>query len=842
MHLLIDAQAVQSPEARGRGIGRYVRNLIQAIDRARPNWRVELVLSSHLPSPRPDDLPARPVQRFHPPMQEPKAWSAVSACLYADWLCSRQPDAVLLTSCFDPDPRVVVPHFLGSRPQVAGLLYDLIPLLFAPHYICEPNDAAMYAWRLRRLLEMDSIMAISEASADDLRSLCPDVSERIVTIGGACDPTLAPFGDEELAHARQVLATKFSVRKEFILYVGGFDYRKNLLGAIRAFACLPPSLRVRYDLMLACKLSASERKSLEREARRWGTWDSLLLPGFVSDWELRGLYQLCRIFFFPSIYEGMGLPILEALRLGAPVVASCTSSIPEYAGQAARLVDPHAPEEAATALLAELCQPRDACRHERMAQAARFTWERTATLACEALARRPEPIQLRARRLRVAWVSPLPPAVTGVADYSADVLHALGDRFEVELIVDRDQPSTDANLMGRWPLILADETANRHDARRYDVFVFQVGNGRYHTYMLPLMRRFGGMIVLHDYYLGGLVLPAVRAGIWPASLADEVESDGQTQAGRDLRAYHISEEEALMYAPLNRRILQSAAVIGVHSEWAFQRVRNQVNVPVIRLWQGMAKPQLKERTVERVHLGLDQEAFVIVTLGMASSVKRIDSLLRAVACLPEAIRQRALVAVVGPGDTEYLSELRNLATRLGLTGALRITGRVPLEQLSQYARAADVCVQLRYPTRGESSAALLRAMAAGAACVITDHGSIAEAPNDAALRISLGETEVAELALTLQRLYEDAGLRHRVGAAGVRYVEQYHPMESLVEQYANAIESLAAHRRIGHQLWLDEIGAALADLPGGADQEHLIDCWAELRCQAGFCEPASAFR
>src|SRR5262249_35415605 len=154
---------------------------------------------------------------------------------------------------------------------------------------------------------------------------------KVLAISGAAD---LRFGADSLADPQQYrarLRQRHGLHRDFILYVGGPDFRKNLSGALESFASLPDHERRGLDLVVACFLPPKQRGRLEQTGRDLGIADSLKLLGYVSDEELHALYQMCRVFFFPSLYEGLGLPVLEALQCGAPVVAGDNSSIPEFA-------------------------------------------------------------------------------------------------------------------------------------------------------------------------------------------------------------------------------------------------------------------------------------------------------------------------------------------------------------------------------------------------------------------------------------------------------------------------------------------------------------------------------
>src|SRR5947209_6026471 len=117
MHLVIDAQALQSPASRGRGIGRYAANLISALAASRPGWHIELVENGHLAHVPRTGLP---VHRFEPPLSDAESHRDTNERYYADWLSARAPDAILLTTCFDR--HVLLPHFTRPRPRLFSLL------------------------------------------------------------------------------------------------------------------------------------------------------------------------------------------------------------------------------------------------------------------------------------------------------------------------------------------------------------------------------------------------------------------------------------------------------------------------------------------------------------------------------------------------------------------------------------------------------------------------------------------------------------------------------------------------------------------------------------------------
>jgi glycosyltransferase involved in cell wall biosynthesis len=500
MHLLIDGQALQTPSSRLRGIGRYGSNLLRALAVTRPNWRIEVVQNSTLPPIARDDLAGLPVLSFSPPFGAGVQHQDIHERYYADWLTARGPDGVLVLSHCE-GWEALVPCFCGPRPRVFGIAYDLIPLLYPRHYLNTIGVSPWYAHRFRHLLRSDVLLAISEATAHDVRVLGGEDAPLVVNIAGAVDPLFTPLSPSELVDCAGRVRKRFKLDREFLLYVGALDYRKNLHGAIRTFAALPTECRATLDLAVVCRLKPAEKAAVEKAAREAGVASSLKLICSAGDQDLRTLYATCRLFFFPSLYEGLGLPVLEALHCGAPVVTSDGSSLPEYAGPVSWFGDPASPEAMASVLREALAQPRDARREDREAFAQTFSWSKTAERACAVMERsmkrsdgwdrRPA---CRAPRRRLAWVTPL----TAADEQTVELLPLLSERFDIEVIAGHG-PIVAPEMLSRDHLILsAREVMARHTARPYDLFIYQWNSSPPHPFMLDLLSQFPGLLELHD--------------------------------------------------------------------------------------------------------------------------------------------------------------------------------------------------------------------------------------------------------------------------------------------------------------------------------------------------------
>jgi glycosyltransferase involved in cell wall biosynthesis len=435
---------------------------------------------------------------------------------------------------------------------------------------------------------------------------------------------------------------------------------------------------------------------------------------------------------------------------------------------------------------------------------------------------------LPARRYRVAWASPLPPARSGIADYSAELLGHLWGRFDISLVV--SSGSTVDPSLAAFPVLRPNQAIDEHERRPFDLFVYHVGNHERHVYMLDLLRRYSGLTVLHDVAIGGLALKAQETGEWFGSIADTLHGEGSPLADA-VRRGEPDHERIVREATLNGPVLARSEAVIVHSASSWRRVRQSSDVPLFRVPAGITVGERRPPAACRALLGLPESDFIVTTLGEVTASKRVDRIIDAVAALPANLRSRTSLLVVGEAPPPLARELSAQAARLGIAERVRLTGRVPLEQLGAFGCAADVCVQLRYPVRGETSAALLRALAAGSVCVVSDAGSFSEVPPDVALRVP-PEDEAQPLRDLFVRLHGDPQTRNRLRERAAAFVDDIHTMDHAARLYAAVMTMTIARRQSKDSGWIDAAVRALNDAGGGEPEAALFARWAEARRRA----------
>lgn len=258
--------------------------------------------------------------------------------------------------------------------------HDLIPFIFRKDYLSNDSDRAFYEYRFKECHKADFYFANSNCTKRDLIEFCGIKEDKIEVVYLGCSEIFKPFDPLEKLNWRNHFQRKYGI-KEFILYnPSAGDKRKNLERLIKAYSALPGDFIKRYSLVITSRLDGPRILELKHLAQTLGIQERVVFTGYVSDAELCALYNLCSLFVFPSLYEGFGLPVLEAMNCGAPVIASNTSSLPEIVAEPEALFDPTNEEEIThkMKLALEREDYRKFLRKNSEIQRKRFSYDHTA--------------------------------------------------------------------------------------------------------------------------------------------------------------------------------------------------------------------------------------------------------------------------------------------------------------------------------------------------------------------------------------------------------------------------------------------------------------------------------
>jgi len=399
MRIVCDLQACQG-NGRLRGIGRYSLALALAMARQAQSHEVWIALSGCFPETLESlqqafsgQIPAHQIVTYNVPT--PVAYSApanhwrmrASECLREHFLASLEPDIVHVASVVEGLSEDIVTSIgtLPDRPPNAATLYDLIPLIWPDIYLPNPFLKTWYSGKLDHVKRADLLLSISGSARSEAIELLGVDPTRVVNISTAANDFFRPV--EIQAHVRDALLNGLGIQKPFFLYTANFEPRKNLETLIKAFGLLPLNLRERFQLVIVCAPDAEGRAKLLNSAKAsaLGIHD-LVMTGYVDDEKLRMLYCLCHLFVYPSLHEGFGIPLLEAMQCGAPAIGSNTTSIPEVIGRADAMFDPTKPAAISSLMARSIADGAflENLRQYAPTRAAAFSWDHTARVALSA--------------------------------------------------------------------------------------------------------------------------------------------------------------------------------------------------------------------------------------------------------------------------------------------------------------------------------------------------------------------------------------------------------------------------------------------------------------------------
>lgn len=369
MKIAINAWFWDNPSV---GSGQYLKYLLPALLQADDNLEITLI------SPKPFDLTPNPQPRlkFHT-VKTPLANQASN--LAKVWF----EQITFPRACRKLAIDVAhVPYFgspLAPTAPTVVTIHDLIPLVL-PEYRGGGLVRLYTSLVAAAAPQAKIILADSEASKRDILRKLGLPAERVRVVYLAPAPNFQPAETwPQLVEIKQ----KYNLPENFVLYLGGYDVRKNVSALLHAYTWVSATLGDQYPLVLAGRLPQTDTPFFPdplRIARELGLEDYIITPGWIAEEDRPLLYAAATVFVFPSRYEGFGLPVLEAMACGVPVVTTNAASIPELAGPAAFQLDPNDTKHMAAPII-RLCteeESRDAMIERGFAQVEKFSWVKTA--------------------------------------------------------------------------------------------------------------------------------------------------------------------------------------------------------------------------------------------------------------------------------------------------------------------------------------------------------------------------------------------------------------------------------------------------------------------------------
>ncbi|HBU12175.1 MAG TPA: hypothetical protein DEB31_05445 [Clostridiales bacterium] len=416
-------------------------------------------------------------------------YEALICALYQRFIRENQIEIFFITTTLDYWCSYKREWFSGAC--VVAMVYDVIPLLFSDIYLTTGAAKEYYADAIEFWKSADKLLAISQSVKDDLVEYLGIDPAKIDVIYSGYDTSFAEgqYTEEE----KKALYKKFGINKKYLLFPTAPDYRKNLLPTLEAFEALPGNLKSAYQFVVTGWIDDPLYYPLMKRLEEQGMQSRIKITRYVSHHELMIFYKNASLLVFPSLYEGFGLPVMEAFSCGLNAVTSNNSSLGEIAAGAAVLVDPYSVQSITEGVEKALCgfdfSVFERAKNERLKQ---FTWENTARAALPALTeRKPAP---RAQKRKLAYFAPMGTRNLFLRQSYADLMEALSLYYDVHVFCE--------------DTAALPEGIRAHPAGAFQSYASQFEERLYHVsdepdsmYLLPWLAAYPGTVVLHDAHI-----------------------------------------------------------------------------------------------------------------------------------------------------------------------------------------------------------------------------------------------------------------------------------------------------------------------------------------------------
>jgi glycosyltransferase involved in cell wall biosynthesis len=590
------------------------------------------------------------------------------------------------------------------------IFYDLIPFLYHQNYLPDPHGLASrdYAQRFHEIYKTDMFVTDSQTAADDLA----------VYLGVDPTRTMSIFG-AGASRKTKPNAPMFAAQLDdgFVFMPTGDDFRKNNARAVAAFAALHNSM----PLVLTSNFSDESKRQLQ------AIYSDLLFAGTVTDAEFLWLMDKARAVFFPTEYEGLGLPILEAVERGATVACSNIPVFTEISREAFFQFDPRSPADITATLRSVLSMRKDnpivISKKKQYAQILdRFTWEATAKLFVEAM-RKAEGVS---SRQRLAIFCPSPASYSAVGKVVLEAHAELSRYYDIDYYAEDGFTPFEPTRPNILQFAANYYPATEYEKRKgqYDAVLYNIGNSEFHVETILTALRSPANAIIHDTQLNGIF--------------DYMTSNGFLTPERRNLETRLDEVVGSRKSSCLVSVATNQKAAFCYSTYAEEALK-EILVP--RIFQPMQAIGVPENMMLRSGRPVVSLAGIISEdkgIGLVKSISSIEDIMVKVFGFG-VLGDSPLLENVGP-NVEVLRDLTD-------------------KDFQDALRATDILVNYRMRYKGETSRGTLEAMRYGAVVIVRDVGWYAELPDDAVVKV----TDTADVLQAVQELIGHPKRRQEIG-------------------------------------------------------------------------------
>lgn len=781
MKILIDGQTFESPELH-RGIGVYVKNVINAMIKQSygHDWFIAVANDRYL-----SELDPWVRSRLHILIAQEFLPSSNYICNEAYTNKAQEIiDEYDIDAFWVPNALMVNVLFL-NRPLTCNMfatVYDIIPYIFPIQEWPQPiiNE---YHRRLSFLKNESrvSLFMISQATLNDWQ-------KNIGECNGRCYVTVLAADSKVFFKRREQIQKK----DPYILFTGGFDYRKNIDGALEGFKLarekyIDDGAFQSYRLIIVGKYDESTKEKYLAKIKSKSLTQHVELAGEVSLNKLAQLYQEADLFFFPSKYEGFGLPLLEAMLAGDYVICANNSSLPEVCGEYATYFDADDKTSMADALYRGFCHHRDETLEDieaRQKYAKSFNWETTAVETLNIIDRTINSKSNNSYKPKLAIFTPWPMQKTGIANFEYKLVPYLTKYFEITVFTN----SKEKNCKNMEDVCILDIGSFNAHRREYDYKLYQIGNNNaFHKEIFDMFIKESGIAEIHDFVLTPFFY-------WSYFKANQKKMflklliDGYGEQGKLLYKEMLINDDCpdINEYPMVHAVTANAEKTIFHNSWCSSNItqKNKCVIPLPAFDFKIPQSSLTQQSRANIQQFIDKKKETIVgCFGWVNENKRPDVVVRVIKRLIDE-GYAVKLAFWGENNTKRLTKEIHSQH---LEESVVISGYLSEEEYYFAMEITDIVVNLRYPSMGEASGTLCEALKLGKAVIVSDLNQYKEFPDDVCWKLPVDELEDKLLYEYLKILVSEPLIRHALGENGREYANTVLNPENIAKMYYHYI-------------------------------------------------------
>jgi glycosyltransferase involved in cell wall biosynthesis len=393
---------------------------------------------------------------------------------------------------------------------------------------------------------------------------------------------------------------------------------------------------------------------------------------------------------------------------------------------------------------------------------------------------------------KLAIFTPLPPSRTGIADYCCELGTELAKNWHVLFVISNEAKEPTWVPEGTSWYKLSDY--NSLEYAKEIPRVYQMGNNVHHAYMLKDLTEIPGILVLHDYSMHHLLVEQTLAKSDVNGYKNLLEHDYDDLGRRiaENRQNYLFNHLLEFIMPINGTLIEASKGVLVHSYQSLldldyrypDKLSKRIPFPYTEEIDGCF---LESKEEARTELNISHDKLIFSSMGFITPPKQIEFALRALAKIKNEIPDFEYWLVGEKSDAVLLDEL---LAELGLKDNVKLTGFVTFEEFHHYLQASDIVISLRYPSAGETSAALFRSMGLGCCNLVFDYASFADFPDDCLIKVPLDTFHTEEMENAIKCIANDNEQIELIGKRAANFISKNHEVNITADQYTDFIRSI----------------------------------------------------